>query len=184
MGMLSDQTLESAPRVVDRERSVPVYDSPPLVDRATVHATTTPTQPRARYLVLHERCDPGNHFLDAVAKVRREWELTPVVLTVARTEKEGQCRQRFAEETFARLGRAADCDLVVGCDVRTAVACAARLRGCTHLFVEVGGPLPWWRRLRGDSVRRLRGLSRSLVFLTPSGRSADERPSAVPAPNS
>lgn len=129
-------------------------------------------QPISRVLVLNEHRDSDSYFLECVVEVCRALEITPVVLTVARSEREAGLKQRFAEATFAFLRQGADFDLAVGCDVRTAVACGARLRGCSHVFVESRNVPRWWRWLRGDVIQHLSGLSNSLTFLTIPGTSA------------
>jgi hypothetical protein len=133
---------------------------------ASAPACAPHRQPASRVLVLHQRRDPGSHFLESVVERCRALEATPVVLSVAWSENEARLRQRFAEETFARLGQPAEFDLAAGCGVRTAVACAARLRGCTHVFVEAPDALPWWRRPWGDARRRLLGRLGPLTVLT------------------
>jgi hypothetical protein len=122
-------------------------------------------QPVSRVLVLHEHRDPNNGFLDAAAAVCHAFQIAPVVLTVARSEREARLRQRFAEERFGTCRQLADFDFVVGCDLRTAVAWVARWRRCSHVFVERGSAPPWWRWLRGDTLQRLFGLSDALTFL-------------------
>jgi hypothetical protein len=120
-------------------------------------------------LLLNQGLDPANSFLTSAAQVCRAFQVTPVVLTVARSEKEARLRQRFAEETFAAQKLPGDFDFVVGCDVRVAVSLEARCRRCSHVFVEKHNAPPWWRWLRGDVMQRLLGLSESFAFLTLSG---------------
>jgi hypothetical protein len=148
-------------------RKVSVWPDDPATDHGNSAPVSPPhRQPTSRVLVLHQHRDPSSRFLDSVAERCRAQGVTPVVLSVAWSEKEARLRQRFAEEAFARLGQPAEFDLAAGCAVRTAVACAARLRGCRHVFVEALEALPWWRRLWGDARRRLLGRSGSLIVLT------------------
>jgi hypothetical protein len=135
-------------------------------------------QPVARVLVLHEHRNPANHFLDAAAEVCHAFGTIPVVLTVARTEREARLRRRFAEERFGSRRQAADFDCIIGCDVRTAVAWVARWRRCSHIFVERDSAPPWWRWLRGDTLQRLFGLADGLTFLALPGRGPAFRPLA------
>jgi hypothetical protein len=122
-------------------------------------------QPLSRVLILHEHRDSELHFLDAAAQICRAFQVSPVILTVARSEREARLRQRSAQERLDGCGQPADFDFVVGCDVRTAVACVARWRRCSHVFVERESAPPWWRRLRGDALQQLFGLSDALTFL-------------------
>jgi hypothetical protein len=135
-------------------------------------------QPAARVLVLDEQPTPGRGFLESAADLCRALRLSPVVLTVARAEQEAWEGQRFAREAFVAPGLAADFDLIAGWDVRMAVAAAARWRRCSHVFVGRRGAAPWWRWRRGDSVRRLLGLSDSLTFLALPGAGQPPPPAA------
>lgn len=122
-------------------------------------------QPVTRILVLNQRRDAGNRFLDMVADLCREFQARPCVLTVARSDAEAKLRQQFAEQALLANGLAADYDRVVGCRVRSAVLWAANWRRCSHLFVEKDYAPPWLRWLRGDTVERLFGLSDTLTLL-------------------
>jgi hypothetical protein len=137
-----------------------------------------PWEPVSRVLVLHEHRDPGNRFLDAAARLCQAFDVTPVVLTVARTEREARLRQDLAEERFATRRRPADFDFIVGCEVRTAVAWAARWRRCSHVVLERESAPPWWPRLRGDTLQRLLGLSDALTVLALPGAGQALRPPA------
>jgi hypothetical protein len=146
--------------------------------RAWVLVCPRSWHPAARVLVLDRHGDPANDFLGTAAEACRALGVTPVVLTVARTEREARARQRRAEETFAAQGLPADCDYTVGWEVCSAVAAVARWRRCTHVFVHRRSPSPWWRRLRDDPLERLLGLSDRLTFLALPGAG---RPASLPA---
>jgi hypothetical protein len=122
-------------------------------------------QPVSRVLILNEEREPGNNFLDISAEICQAFGVAPVVLSVARFEREARLRQRFAEERFAARGQDAAFDFIAGCDARSAVAWVARWRRCSHVFVERAAAPPWWRWLRGDTLQQLFGLSDSLTFL-------------------
>lgn len=122
-------------------------------------------RPVRRVLILDERRDPGSNFLDVAAELCQAFQVTPVVLTVARTEREARLRQQLAEQRFRARRQLADFDFIAGCDGRGAVACVAQWRRCSHIFVERRDAKPWWRWLRGDRMERLLGLSDSLTFL-------------------
>jgi hypothetical protein len=133
-------------------------------------------RPVSRVLVVYEQWDADQHFLDGAAEVCRVFGLAPVVLTLARTEREARSRRRIAEERFAARGQPADFDFVVGCDTPAAVAWLARWRRCSHVFVE-RRKTSLWQRLRGDTLERLLRLSDSLTFLALPGTA----PAAPPA---
>jgi hypothetical protein len=122
--------------------------------------------PLSRVLVLNQGRDPGNAFLASAAQICRAFRVTPVVLTVARSEWEAHLRQAFAQNMFTRAGLGGDFDLVIGCEVGAAVALEAQCRRCSHVFLEKPSTPPWWRWLRGDALQRLLGLSEALTFLT------------------
>ena len=126
-------------------------------------------RPVSRVLVLHQHGSGSDGFLASAAGLCRALGVQPVVLTVARSEGEARARQRSAEEVFAAQRWAADFDFVVGCDLRTAVAWAVRWRHSAHVVLERRNAPSWWRRLRGDTLGRLLGLSDSLTFLALSG---------------
>jgi hypothetical protein len=131
-------------------------------------------QPVSRVLVVYQHGDPGGRFLDGVAEVCRAFRVTPVVLTVAGSEREARLRQRRAEEAFAARGQPADFDFMAGWDVRTAVACVSRWRRCSHVFLERPRGPDWWRRLCGDTLEDLLGVSDALTFLAlPGGLPAE-----------
>jgi hypothetical protein len=122
-------------------------------------------EPVSRVLVLHEHRDPDHRFLDAATRLCHAFDTTPVVLTVARTEREARLRQQAAEERLGARRQPADFDCIVGCEVRSAVAWVARWRRCSHVFVGRESAPPWWRWPRGDTLRRLAGLSDALPLL-------------------
>jgi hypothetical protein len=148
-------------------------------------------RPVSRVLVLNPEREPGGHFLADVLQLCRAFAATPVVLTVARTEVEARRRQRSAEEAFAAALTPADFDIVVGCEVRAAVARVACWRRCSHVFLAKDNSSPWQRWLRGDGRRRLVGASDCLAFLAlpaarpfgPAGDAASRRPEDMILPH-
>jgi hypothetical protein len=141
-------------------------------------------QPMRRVLILNHGGAPASPYLTSAARVCRAFECAPVVLTVARSEPAARQCQRAAEAALAAEGLAGDFDLVVGCEVRAAVALAAQCRRCTHVVVEKPRDPSWWRRLRGDVFVRLLGLGDELSFLALPGAGAPaaaERPTKAAA---
>ncbi len=125
-------------------------------------------RPATRALVVD--WGQGVRFLERVAALCRGFPRDPVVLSVAANEERAAERQEVARATLYRHGVDADFDLIAGCELRTAVARAARARGCSHVILEREYGWPWWRRLRGETVLRLAGLADrfTLVALPPS----------------
>jgi K+-sensing histidine kinase KdpD len=122
-------------------------------------------RPLGRVLVLHDHQLPGNCFLENASATCRVLRVEPVVLTVARTERQARQYQRAAEELFAARGLLADFDFVVGFDVRTAVASVARWRRCSHVVLEKTRATSWWRWLRRDTMALISDLTGALTFL-------------------
>jgi hypothetical protein len=122
-------------------------------------------RPVSRVLILDQQQEAGDRFLTSAVAVCRAFQVNPVVLTIARSEREARQRQRAAEEVLAERRCPAEFDFIVGCDARTAVTWAARWRRCTHVFVERRPGPAWSRWLHGDTLRRLLDLSADLTFL-------------------
>ncbi len=122
-------------------------------------------QPSSRLLVLHQANDSSVEFLNIVACLCDRLRVTPVVLTVAQNDREGRVQQQAARTVWATRGLNADFDMLLGCDVRTAVVSVARWRRCTHILVDHQRTSPWWRWLRGDTLAHFLGLNDSFSIL-------------------
>jgi len=140
--------------------------------RESLHGTETCVlvcprnwQPASRILVLHQESDAGSDFLRSALRLCRALAVTPVVLTVARTESEARRQQRLAGEVGAAERLVADFDVMVGCDVPQALARVARWRHCTHVFLEKPPAPPWWRGRRRDVLAEVLGLGEPLALL-------------------
>jgi nucleotide-binding universal stress UspA family protein len=97
-----------------------------------------------------------------------------VVLTVARSERAAQIRQQTAIEALSGCGVEVDFDLVVGSEVRTAVAHVARWRRCQLVVMRRHQGRAWWRWLRGRPTELVMEVANSLSFLTlPTGMGVD-----------
>jgi len=121
--------------------------------------------PVSRVLILHAPHGNAESFLAAALSTCRLVRGNPVILTVARTERQARRGQLVAERACYANQVAAHLDYVAGVDVRAAVASIARWRRCSHVVLEQRQAAPWWRRLRGDTLERLLGLTDSLTFL-------------------
>jgi hypothetical protein len=157
---------------------------PPQGPPAPVLVCPPAWQPLARLLVINQPGGRDGCFLDTVAHLCRAVAVAPVVLTVARSEREGQWRQQLAEERLAAHRLPADYDCVVGCDPAEAAVGVARWRRCSHVVVERPRAAPWWGWLRGDlPVRLLRRADALAVLVLPGAglAAAREREGAVPA---
>jgi hypothetical protein len=119
----------------------------------------------SRVLVLHQTPEFAEGFLKSVAQWCGALQVAPVVLALAGKEREAAVLQDTAQQVWGTLGLAADFDVLVGCDVRTALASVARWRRCSHVIVPRQPPSPWWRWLRGDPLGRLLGLADSFGLL-------------------
>src|SRR5262249_23507324 len=122
-------------------------------------------QPASRVLILHDLQSSSTGFLATALALCRLLRVDPVVLTLARTNKQAREGQRAAEETCSVHRIAAHLDSVVGGDLRGAAVSIARWRRCSHVFLEQRQANSWWRWLRGDTIERLLGLTESQTFL-------------------
>jgi hypothetical protein len=119
----------------------------------------------SRVLIVHAPHELDKGFLGSALSLCRSFGASPVILTVARTEKEARQGQQAAEQACHGHRLAAHLDYVAGVDKRVAVASIARWRRCSHVFLERRQAIPWWRWLRGDTLEGLLGLTDSLTYL-------------------
>jgi hypothetical protein len=104
----------------------------------------------------------------------------PVVLTVARSEREGQLRQQVAREALAGRGLGADFDLLVGSEIRAVVLHVARWRACPLVILERQGCPSWWRWLRGGTTEWFLNRTEAQAFLAiPATAAALKSPAVV-----
>jgi hypothetical protein len=121
--------------------------------------------PMTRIMVLCHQSSPNATYLENVARLCQALEIQPIILIVANTEREAHLRQGYAEGVCNSFGLLADCDLVVGCDLRSAVSRVANWRSCSHLIIDRQNAGSWWQRMNGDLLEQLRRRSDSLSIL-------------------
>ena len=121
--------------------------------------------PMSRILVVYDQAAPNGAYLENVARLCQTLEIQPVILIVAKTEREASRRRGYAEGVCNSFRLQADFDFVVGCDLRSAVKRVATWRSCSHLIIERQNAVSWWQRDNGDLLDQLRGLSESLTIL-------------------
>jgi nucleotide-binding universal stress UspA family protein len=120
----------------------------------------------SRMLVLYRSGEQNQHSLVTAMELCRCVRATPVVLTVARSQREGYRLQQPARAAFAEQGQCGNFDLVIGADVAEAAARVARWRQCQLLVMGRYGRLRWTHWLDGSTTDRLIGLADSLAILT------------------
>jgi hypothetical protein len=125
--------------------------------------------PWSRVVVVDQGHHPASTYLVSAARLCRALRAEPVVLSVARSEKEARLRQQLAETLFAAETVPATFDFVVGYEVQVAVALAVRCRRCSHVVIERQSAPAWRRWFRGDLIRQLLRLSNSLTLLSLAG---------------
>jgi hypothetical protein len=118
-----------------------------------------------RILILYDQTKPNAAFLESAARFTQALEIPPVILIVARTEREAQQCRGYAEGVCGSLRVAADFDFVVGCDPRSAVRRVAQWRSCSHLIVEREIAASWWGCSSRNGLEHLRELAGSLTVL-------------------
>jgi hypothetical protein len=145
--------------------------------KASVMVCSTVCPQVSRGLVLHQARGDGVKFLLRIVRLCRALAMSPVVLTVARSERRAADGQKLAREVFLSNRLDADFDLIAGCDVRTAVARAAHARGCSTVFLDRPDTPPWRRWLRGDTVGRLLPLADQMTLVMLPAEDRDAAPS-------
>src|SRR5262249_15935928 len=87
-------------------------------------------------------------FLTRAAQLCTSIQATPIVLTVARSDREAQAMQDRAHKIRSYQGSMPDFDCLIGSEVRLAVANVTRWRRCQLLVMGRSVSKPWWRWLR------------------------------------
>jgi hypothetical protein len=121
--------------------------------------------PMTRILVVYDHVAPNAAYLESVARLCQALEVYPVILIVAKTEREANLGRGYAEGICNFFRLQADFDFVFGCDLRSAVKRVALWRSCSHVIIERQNAVSWWQRRNGDLLDQLRRLSESLTIL-------------------
>jgi hypothetical protein len=153
--------------------------------RQTTTMLVCPDQwmPASRMLIVDQGRAPIKRFLGRTAELARALGVEPIVLTVARTEREARQNQQAAREVLTELRLSGDFDFVVGFEVRTAVATVARWRHAQLIAMERSTGPAWWRWVRGDSVQQFADVFEVFSFLAlPEVSAADSAVACSPAP--
>jgi hypothetical protein len=119
----------------------------------------------SRLLVLFDQPKLNVAYLENVASFCNALEVHPIILVVAKSERDAQVQQGYAEGVCNSFQLLADVDFVVGCDVRSAVSRVASWRSCSHLIIERRIEAAARHRFHGDAIDRFRGLTDSLSLL-------------------
>ena len=117
-------------------------------------------------LVLYQSCEQNQQSLTTAMELCRCVRATPVVLTVARSQREGSLLQQPARAAFAEHGQRGNFDLAIGAEVAEAAARVARWRQCQLLVMGRYGRPRWAHWWGGRATDRLIGLADSLAVLT------------------
>jgi hypothetical protein len=91
--------------------------------------------------------------------------LTPVVVSVAGSEKAARQRRQSVMQVFADFHIEANFDYLVGCEVHSAVSQIAVWRQCQIVIGQHETCAPWWRWLRDTTVEKLMRVLESLSFM-------------------
>jgi hypothetical protein len=118
-----------------------------------------------RILLLDQGIQDLSRSLPVVASLCRAFGAKLVVLTVSHTEKESHRRQQTVRSSLASIGLHADCDSVIGSEVRVAAVGVARWRRCQLVVMSREVSPPWWRWLRDSSPEWFMSLTQPLAFL-------------------
>jgi K+-sensing histidine kinase KdpD len=122
-------------------------------------------RPTARALVLDNAGVLDEDFLRTAAEICLALRLTPVVVSVAASEKAARHRQQKARQAFAALHVGASFDYLIGCEVRSAITQIASWRRCQIVIGQHETCAPWRRWLRDTTVEEFMHLLESLSFM-------------------
>jgi hypothetical protein len=122
-------------------------------------------QPVTKLLIVLPNTEPDTRFLDSVAWLCQAFDTTPILLSVAFSEREAWSRQQSAKEMFTRSGVPAHFDLLAGEKLPKAIGLVARWRACTHVAIYGNDNVSWWNRIHGGLFQDLLGLSDLLTLL-------------------
>jgi nucleotide-binding universal stress UspA family protein len=120
----------------------------------------------SRMLVLYRSCGQSQDALATAMELCRYVRATPVVLTVAGTQREAQRLQQPARAAFAEHGQRGNFDLSIGPEVAEAAAHVARWRQCQLVIMGRYGRPQWTRWFGGSTTDSLISLADSLAVLT------------------
>jgi nucleotide-binding universal stress UspA family protein len=120
----------------------------------------------SRMLVLYRNREQNQDALATIIDLCRCVQATPIVLTVAGTEREGRLLQQPARIAFAEHGLGGNFDLLLGSEVAEAAARVARWRQCRLLVIGRYGRRPWARWFGGSTTERLLALAETFPVLT------------------
>lgn len=118
----------------------------------------------ARALVL-DAARRDESLLRTVAEACLSLQLTPVVVSVAGSEKAARQRQQTALDVFADWKAEASFDYLVGCNVAAALTQIASWRRCRLVIGQQHAGAPWWHWLRDTTLEQLVGALDSLSFM-------------------
>jgi hypothetical protein len=122
-------------------------------------------QPMRKLLVVQEARNSRSRFWGFVVEVCTAFRVAPTVLTVARDEEQARCLQQSAAQVLTAIESLADFDFLVGADILTAVAVAARCRRCTHVMLERSATSSRFSWFRADTLSRLLDQPDTLTYL-------------------
>lgn len=121
--------------------------------------------PMTRFLVVLDQANLGSAHLESVGRLCQAMEVDPIMLIVAKTDRDAHLRQGYAEGICASFRLHADFDVAVDCDIRSAVRHAVSWRGCSHLIMERPATTSWWQGLHRDRLELFRDLTGSVGLL-------------------
>jgi hypothetical protein len=121
--------------------------------------------PVTRMVVLYQHMNPNAAYLETAVRLCRALDVQPLVLIVARTDRDAGLKRCHAEGVCASMCAHADFDAIVGADPHSALRHMVSSRNYTHLIVEREHAHSRWPHLQGDWLEPWRGLSDSLSIL-------------------
>jgi hypothetical protein len=112
-----------------------------------------------RVLILCHQPTIHESYLESAAQICQALETTPLVLVLARSEREARIGQEQTEKICGKLGLEADLDTIVHSDLAEVVVRVVAWRNCSHVIMERQVDVSWWDRVHSAFVRQCGGAS-------------------------
>jgi K+-sensing histidine kinase KdpD len=133
-------------------------------------------------LLVHEHNQSDDTFIQSAIQLCHALGARPIVLTIARSERDAIIRGRALQKSLAAQGLSSEFDQFVGPGPAPAVLRIAAWRRCQVIVLRQPAQRGWWPWGRADLVNQLTAERSSVAFLVlpEEGRrlSHPERPSA------
>ncbi len=129
-----------------------------------------------RMLILCHQTSIDTVFLESASRICQELDTMPIILVLAKTEREAQVKQGYIEGFCNSIHLDADLDSMVHGNVADAVVRVAAWRGCSHVIVQRQADSSCWEHMYPSLIKQLFCLSAPISLLTVAESTALEVP--------